>query len=199
MNKQSSTGTPSLISEGSDDSSSSFTMFVKNNLQEKGIIVDKEDEDIVNNAIEKILSANGMQEDTSGMVEVVSRPKEHEEQDQQRNPERYQKFRELSTGNINDDDTSLDDINMAGDEFLPDLQLSELTQSDMTGEEVVGEVNNEDSNHSANECIGYDEEDTRDSIDTFYSVKEEPEDESEDSDEFSFEKSFNLLSTVHEK
>ena len=52
---------------------------------------------------------------------------------------------------------------------------------------------------SENQSCSVYEEDTRDSTDTFYSVPEEPEENSEGSASFSFEKSFHLLSTVEEK
>ena len=69
-----------ISSEGSDDSSSSFSLFVKNNLQEKGLICNKEDELLIENAIKKTLLEHEMEEEGSGMILEINCAKEKGEQ-----------------------------------------------------------------------------------------------------------------------
>ena len=189
-----------ISSEGSDDSSSSFSLFVKNNLQEKGLICNKEDEQLIENAIKKTLLEHEMEEEGSGMILEINCAKEKGEQQQQfgKNKEKYQKLQELS--NFNYDDMSLDDINTAADELLFNSHEEQVDQMAARMDESTTEIIKRDSKMSSeNPSSGVHEEDTRDSTDTFYSVPEEPEENSEGSVGFSFEKSFHLLSTVEEK
>ena len=185
-----------ISSEGSDDSSSSFSLFVKNNLQEKGLICNKEDEQLIENAIKKTLLEHEMEEEGSGMILEINCAKEKGEQQQQfgKNKEKYQKLQELS--NFNYDDMSLDDINTAADELLFDSHEEQVARMDESTTEII---KRDSKMSSENPSSGVHEEDTRDSTDTFYSVPEEPEENSEGSVGFSFEKSFHLLSTVEEK
>ena len=189
-----------ISSEGSDDSSSSFSLFVKNNLQEKGLICNKEDEQLIENAIKKTLLEHEMEEEGSGMILEINCAKEKGEQPQQfsKNQEKYQKLRELS--NFNYDDMSLDDINIAADELLFNSHEEQVDPMVARMDESTPEIVSGDSKISSeNQSSSVYEEDTRDSTDTFYSVPEEPEENSEGSAGFSFEKSFHLLSTVEEK
>ena len=186
-----------ISSEGSDDSSSSFSLFVKNNLQEKGLICNKEDEQLIENAIKKTLLEHEMEEEGSGMILEINCAREKGEQ-LRKNQEKYQKLRELS--NFNYDDMSLDDINIAADELLFNSHEEQVDPMVARMDESTPEIVSGDSKISSeNQCSSVYEEDTRDSTDTFYSVPEEPEENSEGSVGFSFEKSFHLLSTVEEK
>ena len=189
-----------ISSEGSDDSSSSFSLFVKNNLQEKGLICNKEDELLIENAIKKTLLEHEMEEEGSGMILEINCAREKGEQPQQfrKSQEKYQKLRELS--NFNYDDMSLDDINIAAEELLFNSHDGQVDPMVASMDESTPEIVSGDSKISSkNQSSSVYEEDTRDSTDTFYSVPEEPEENSEGSAGFSFEKSFHLLSTVEEK
>ena len=187
-----------ISSEGSDDSSSSFSLFVKNNLQEKGLICNKEDEQLIENAIKKTLLEHEMEEEGSGMILEINCAKEKGEQQFGKNQEKYQKLQELS--NFNYDDMSLDDINTAADELLFNSHEEQVDPTAARMDESTPEIIKRDSKMSSeNPSSSVHEEDTRDSTDTFYSVQEEPEENSEGSVGFSFEKSFHLLSTVEEK
>ena len=169
--KSSTSSTISRMTDEDSNDSAQFASFVKKSLHDSGIISSKEDEDVVNDAIEKTLfelsdgSANSSLH--SSMLQIVDGSVGKDELDQ-RNPDRFQKLRELAS--CNDDDISLDDVHLAEEEIV------EVMQKDDS--HYIREVNGE-SNHSGTDSQRRQEEERRDSTDTFYSLKEESE-ESED-------------------
>ena len=106
------------------------------------------------------------------MLQIVDGSVTKDELDQ-RNPDRFQKLRELAS--FNDDDISLDNVNLAEEEIVEVMQRDD---SNPSNSHFVGKVNGE-SNHSGTDSPRRREEERRDSTDTFYSLKEESE-ESED-------------------
>ena len=169
--KSSTSSTISRMTDEDSNDSAQFASFVKKSLHDSGVISSKEDEDVVNDAIEKTLfelsdgSANSSLH--SSMLQIVDGSVAKDELDQ-RNPDRFQKLRELAS--FNDDDISLDNVNLAEEEIV------EVMQKDDS--HFGGKVNGE-SNHSGTDSQRREEEESRDSTDTFYSLKEESE-ESED-------------------
>jgi hypothetical protein len=193
-----------MSSDANDDDSndsSQFSTYVQNSLLEKGLICSKEDEDIIKAAIEKTLLENNQSNTDNPMIVVVDGSETNEEQEK-RNPEKYQKFSALSS--LDNNDVSLDDINMAAEDVPDAFHKDDSYQSAMAydhGSEALNdieELRNAASNQSNHLNFAINDEDTRDSTDTFYSVKEESDEDKDDSKSsgtFSFEKSFNLLST----
>ena len=174
--KSSTSSTISRMTDEDSNDSAQFVSFVKKSLHDSGIISSKEDEDVVNDAIEKTLfelsdgSANSSIH--SSMLQIVDGSVTKDELDQ-RNPDRFQKLRELAS--FNDDDISLDNVNLAEEEIVEVMQRDD---SNPSNSHFVGKVNGE-SNHSGTDSPRRREEERRDSTDTFYSLKEESE-ESED-------------------
>ena len=188
--------------------SAQFANFVKTNLQETGIICSQEDEAIINDAIEKTLLEVADEGSNSSMLQIVDGSVDKEEFEQ-RNPNRFQKLRELA--NFNDEDISLDDINMAAEDVPETKQNGDGNRS----RPIIEDAINEESNQSCSgiSYLSMREEDTRDSTDTFYSLKEESGEESlsdfneesegeidskksvksKSSDSFSFENAFKKL------
>lgn len=180
--------------------SAQFANFVKTNLQDSGIICSHEDQEVINDAIEKTLLEIGEGTANSSMLQIVDGRLDKEELEQ-RNPDRFQKFRDLA--NLNNDEISLDDINMEAEAVLDTIQHEDGNLSKQS-------IGGEESNQSGENYLSIREEDTRDSTDTFYSLKEESEDEifsdlneqseeeddskksrkSKSSDNISFEKAF---------
>ena len=164
-----------MTDEDSNDSAQ-FASFVKKSLHDSGIISSKDDEDVIDDAIEKTLfelsdgSANSSLH--SSMLQIVDGSMGKDELDQ-RNPDRFQKLRELAS--FNDDDICLDDVNLADEETAETTQKDDSNPSNTL---FVGEVDGE-SKKSSPDSRRRQEEDRRDSTDTFYSLKEESE-ESED-------------------
>ena len=136
-----------ISSEGSDDSNSSFSLFVKNNLQEKGLICNKEDEQLIENAIKKTLLEHEMDEEGSGMTLEINCAKEKGEKQFRKNEEKYQKLQELS--NFNYDDMSLDDINTAADELLFNSHEDQVDPMAARMEESTPEIIKRDSKMSS--------------------------------------------------
>ena len=189
----------SRMSDDDSNDSSQFSLYAKSMLHEKGIIHSKEDEKVINTAIEKIMLETSEEDITNTMMVVVDGSENSEEQEQ-RNPERFKRLRELA--NFDYSDVTLDDINMAADDVLDEFQKEDSFQSETTGDQVfevcneVDELKSDCSNQSGHLTVYNNEEDTRHSTDTFYSLKEESEedkDESKSSESFSFERSFNVV------
>ena len=186
--------------------SAQFANFVKTNLQDSGIICSKEDEEVIEDAIEKTLLEIGEEGSNSPMLQIVDGSADQEELEQ-RNPEKFQKLRELATFNY--ENISLDDINMAAEEVEEENDDGNRSKPVIEGDFI------EESNQSGSgvSYLSIREEDTRDSTDTFYSLKEESEEEklsdfneeseeeidskksekSKSSDSISFEKAFKKL------
>jgi hypothetical protein len=199
-----------MSSDANDDDSndsSQFSTYVQNSLG--GLICSKEDEDIIKAAIEKTLLENNQSNTDNPMIVNTDNPmivvvdgSETNEEQEKRNPEKYQKFSALSS--LDNNDVSLDDINMAAEDVPDAFHKDDSYQSAMAydhGSEALNdieELRNAASNQSNNLNVAMNDEDTRDSTDTFYSLKEESDedkDDSKSSENFSFERSFNLLST----
>ena len=176
--KSSTSSTMSIVSRLTDEDSNDsteFASFVRKNLQDNGIICSKEDEEVVNDAIEKTLyehsDASNNSSLHSSMLQIVDGSVDKEELEQ-RNPERFQKLRQLASYNY-DDISSLDDVNMAGEEVIENMKTDYISQSRLNVEKEF----QDESNQSGNSFRSVREEETRDSTDTFYSLKEESEEE----------------------
>ena len=180
--KSSTSSTVSRMTDEDSNDSVQFANFVKKSLHDSGIMSSREDEDVVNDAIEKTLYelSDGSTNSSlhSSMLQIIDGSMDKDELDQ-RNPDRFLKLRELASFN---DDISLADVNMAEEDVEDGLQKVDSNQS-QPGE---GEIN-EESNQSGSNLHSQRRE-SRDSTDTFYSLKEESEEEKfSDLDEISEE------------
>ena len=171
--KSSTSSTISRMTDEDSNDSSQFASFVKKSLHDSGIMCSKEDEEVVDDAIEKTLHevSDGSHNSSihSSMMQIIDGSTDKEELEQ-RNPERFQKLRQLASNNY--DDISLDDINMAGEEVLDNIRIDDCNQLKPNEREL-----NDESNTSGHGFLNVREEETRDSTDTFYSLQEESEKE----------------------
>ena len=181
--KSSTSSTMSRMSDEDSNESSQFASFVKRNLHDSGVISSVEDEEVVNDAIGMVLSelSDGSANSSmhSSMIQIVDGSMDKEDMEK-RNPERFQKLRALAS--CNDDDVSLDDVNLADESVMENLQRADSSHLKVF---VEGDFN-EESNQSGNSFLSMRDEDTKDSTDTFYSIQEgSDEDKVSDLDEVS--------------
>ena len=171
--KSSTSSTISRMTDEDSNDSSQFASFVKKSLHDSGIMCSKEDEEVIDDAIEKTLHevSDGSHNSSihSSMMQIIDGSTDKEELEQ-RNPERFQKLRQLASYNY--DDISLDDINMADEEVLDNIKVDGYNQLKPNEREL-----NDESNISGHSFLSVREEETRDSTDTFYSFQEESEKE----------------------
>ena len=194
--KSSTSSAISRMTDEDSNDSAEFASFVKKSLHDSGIISSKEDEEVVDDAIEKTLHevSDGSHNSSlhSSMMQIIDGSADKEELEQ-RNPERFQKLRQLANNNY--DDISLDDINMAGEEVFDNIEIDDNNQLKPNSLRD----HNDESNTSGNSFLSVQDEETRDSTDTFYSLKEEPEKEFfSDLDEVSEEEKDSSKSNISE-